>query len=147
MSTPTPTAPVSVRNAMTAIWSIVVLRVVSTVLQFTMPEQFQLADEAASVTGPTPMAVSILSAMFSFGLIAIFILFALSFQRGARWARTTLLILALLFLAFSLFGVLNIVTGAEVSMVATLINVVNLLLLAALVNYLVKPDTAEWCQR
>lgn len=147
MSTPQPTAPASVRNAMTVIWAIVALRIFGTVLQFVAPEQFQLVDDPGAATQAVPVGISVLSAMFSMGLIAVFILFALSFQKGARWARTTLLILSLLFLAFSLFGVLNILFGGDVSTIATFINVFNLVLLGALVNFLVKPDTAEWCQR
>lgn len=146
MSTPQSTAPpASVRKAMTAIWAIVVLRLVGTALQVLVPEQFQLADEVSNEA--VPVGATVLSVMFGVGLIAVFILFALSFQRGARWARTTLLILSLLFLAFSFFGLINILVGADVSTLTTVMNVLNFALLATLVNFLVKADTAEWCTR
>lgn len=145
MSTPQTTPPASVRNAMKVIWMIVALRLFGTGLQIVAPEQFELASEATTQAPSTQ--VTVLSAMFGLGLIAVFVLFALAFQAGARWARTTLLILSLLFLAFSLFGVLSILVGTEVTTVATFITVLNLVLLCTLVNFLVKADTAEWCQR
>ena len=138
--------PASVRSAMMVIWALVAFQVIGTVLRLVSPDTFRPLRSEQAEQQVDPAAAGAAGVVLGLVLIGLFVFFALSFRKGKKWARITLLVLAILILALNLFGLLAVLV-AGVTALSLVMTVIQLVLLAALIYYLVKPDTAAWCQR
>lgn len=142
-SKPLDQMPWTVQRAMTVIWANVGFQVLGVMLRLAVPDQLALQiSDGRSVQNDPGLSGVIVGLV----MIGIFIYFAMAFRRGAKWAWIVLLTLTTLFMMFSLFGVVASFALSGVPVLAILMNVVQFVLLVALLNYLLRSPTAAWCQ-
>lgn len=136
--------PPSIKTAVSIVWAVIALSVVSTILTFVMLDDVIEAAGVKATSGPeydgarTGAVVGAIIGFLVFG--ALWVLLGVFLRKGANWARIVLTVLAVIGLGFGVFGL----TLGEQPAIFLVITIVQMALYAGLLFFMWRRDSSDY---
>lgn len=135
--------PQAIKTAVTIVWAVLALALLSTILTFVYLDELVSAAAGPDLTSAQESAArtgAIVGSIVGFLLFgALWAILAIFLRKGANWARIVLTILAVLGLVFGAFGLL---AGQPATLLV--LGVVQLALYAALVYFMWRRESTAY---